>query len=62
MAEPKTKQQPKAQPKPKVRVVPPVTEMVHLFTGQRITHEPIEVEAIDGWLSAQIDAGKLVEC
>ena len=51
----------KPEPKqPKKIIVRPVYgRMVHLLTNQEINGET-EVPEIDGWLQAQIDAGKIV--
>ena len=54
--EPKQRQ-PK-QPK-KITVRPVYGRMVHMHTAQEIDGDT-EVPEIDGWLKAQIDAGKIV--
>ncbi len=54
--EPKQRQ-PK-QPK-KITVRPVYGRMVHMLTAQEIVGDT-EVPEIDGWLQAQIDAGKIV--
>lgn len=46
------------QPK-KITVRPVYGRMVHMLTNQEINGET-EVPEIDGWLQAQIDAGKIV--
>lgn len=51
------KQEPK-QPK-KITVRPVYGRMVHMLTAQEIVGDT-EVPEIDGWLQAQIDAGKIV--
>jgi hypothetical protein len=55
--EPKTRTPPK-QPK-KITVRPVYGRMVHMLTAQEIVGDT-EVPEIDGWLQAQIDAGKIV--
>ena len=46
------------QPK-KITVRPAYGRMVHMLTNQEINGET-EVPEIDGWLQAQVDAGKIV--
>ena len=46
------------QPK-KITVRPVYGRMVHMLTAQEIVGDT-EVPEIDGWLQAQIDAGKIV--
>lgn len=55
--ESKTRTPPK-QPK-KITVRPVYGRMVHMLTAQEIVGDT-EVPEIDGWLQAQIDAGKIV--
>ena len=55
--ESKTRPPPK-QPK-KITVRPVYGRMVHMLTAQEIVGDT-EVTEIDGWLQAQIDAGKIV--
>ena len=55
--QPKQTRQPK-QPK-KITVRPVYGRMVHMHTAQEIDGDT-EVAEIDGWLQAQIDAGKIV--
>lgn len=50
---------PKAEQPKHVIVRTKSGEMVHLFTGQRFTEEAKRAP-LDGFLQAQIDAGKLV--
>jgi len=54
--EPKTRTP--RQPK-KITVRPVYGRMVHMLTAQEIVGDT-EVPEIDGWLQAQIDAGKIV--
>lgn len=55
--EPKQTRQPR-QPK-KITIRPVYGRMVHMHTAQEIDGDT-EVPEIDGWLQAQIDAGKIV--
>ncbi len=55
--EPKPTRQPR-QPK-KITIRPVYGRMVHMHTAQEIDGDT-EVAEIDGWLQAQIDAGKIV--
>ncbi len=55
--EPKPTRQPR-QPK-KITIRPVYGRMVHMLTAQEIVGDT-EVAEIDGWLQAQIDAGKIV--
>ena len=57
----KTHQANKPEPKQpkKITVRPVYGRMVHMLTNQEINGET-EVSEIDGWLQAQIDAGKIV--
>ena len=48
----------KSEPK-KITVRPVYGRMVHMLTAQEIVGDT-EVTEIDGWLQAQIDAGKIV--
>mgnify|MGYP001769446800 CR=1 FL=1 len=48
----------KAEPK-KITVRPVYGRMVHMLTSQELDGVT-EVHEIDGWLQAQIDAGKIV--
>lgn len=34
-------------------------EMVHLYTGERISISGTQIEEVDNWVQAQVDAGKL---
>lgn len=52
------KQRQPRQPK-KITVRPVYGRMVHMHTAQEIVGDT-EVAEIDGWLQAQIDAGKIV--
>lgn len=52
------KQRQPRQPK-KITVRPVYGRMVHMHTAQEIDGDT-EVAEIDGWLQAQIDAGKIV--
>lgn len=63
MAEPKTKQQAKAQPKAeKFKVRSVVGLMIHPYTPYRFDMVPVELFEIDSWVQCQIDAGKLELC
>ena len=53
-----SKQRQPKQPK-KITVRPVYGRMVHMHTAQEIDGDT-EVAEIDGWLQAQIDAGKIV--
>ena len=46
----------------KVKVVAPVTRLHHCYLDITITEEPVELDDLDGWTKAQIDAGKLALC
>lgn len=50
---------PEAKQPKKITVRPVYGRMVHMLTNQEINGET-EVSEIDGWLQAQIDAGKIV--
>ena len=52
------KQRQPRQPK-KITIRPVYGRMVHMLTAQEIVGDT-EVPEIDGWLQAQIDAGKIV--
>ena len=52
------KPEPKAELK-KIIIRPVYGRMVHMLTAQEIVGDT-EVPEIDGWLQAQIDAGKIV--
>lgn len=52
-------EQPKAESNLQVKTAANVTLMIHPFTQVRFTGTPVEVESIDSWLQAQIDAKKL---
>lgn len=50
---------PEAKQPKKITVRPVYGRMVHMLTAQEIVGDT-EVPEIDGWLQAQIDAGKIV--
>ena len=50
---------PKIKEPKKITVRPVYGRMVHMLTAQEIVGDT-EVPEIDGWLQAQIDAGKIV--
>ena len=54
----KTEDAPKTRPKKAVYVRAVYGNLHHLFTGVTFTTDPKKVE-IDGFLQAQLDAGKL---
>lgn len=51
-------QKPQA-PKTRLRPKAPTTVIVHVLDGRRFEGGGLEVEAVDSFLQAQIDAGKL---
>lgn len=56
---------PKVAPRPtlkRVSTAPNVTILLHPYTGKTFTAHPVDLEVLDGWTQAQLDAGKLVEC
>lgn len=62
-AEPQASEAPQSQkhqaPKTRLRPKAPTTVIVHVLDGRRFEGGGLEVEAIDSFLQAQIDAGKL---
>lgn len=45
-----------------VKVVAPVTQLTHALTGQVFDERPVELDEVDFWVQAQIDAGKMELC
>lgn len=45
-----------------VRTKEPTTRLTHALIDMEFTATPVELGEIDGWVQAQIDAGKLETC
>jgi hypothetical protein len=46
----------------RVKVKAPTTRIHHCYTNQVFTSTPVEMDEIDSWTQAQIDAEKLMLC